>query len=156
MVVNTVLLYLLCSADSPERRSAFLVPSGELWEKSLRDAISSGAGSYLITYDRRWRYLLKSLMKGRLTYLGPSYKRVTKVIHELGFKVQSRHTLWPAASAPRVCYPHENTTIARYLQWTGMIGGGRRFVVKLGARSLLVKWSQVFYPAEALVIERHI
>lgn len=149
---------LLCPEDSvgASTECVYLIPSRNSWAKSLHKTMSSvpSGGFYLILYEKPWRRVVRGLMAGRIILRGPTYTVLSSRMQEMGFTVLVRYAIWPNAFAPRIAYPYKVSNVARYLQWAGLIGGGRVFLLKMLGRILPIAWTHVLFPAEALIVRR--
>ena len=143
-------------APAVEIENVHLVPAKEGWVEPLRRHIASATEGqfFLIVYERRWRQVVKLLMAGRIAPRGPTYSQLSRQIRQWDFSIHNRFAIWPNASEPRIAYPYKQGAVARYLQWAGLIGGGRVFGLKLLARELPVGWTRILFPAEALIVRK--
>ena len=157
--MEATLTYLLCPdlSQIAATESVYLIPAEDDWAQSVRRVIDrvSGGEFYVIVYERRWRQVVRSLMAGRISLRGPTYSQLLRHIQQLGVTVHSRFAVWPNASEPRIAYPHKDHNVARYLQWAGLIGGGRLFLLKLLGRTLPLTWTHLLFPAEVLIVRKN-
>lgn len=129
------------------------------WQSDLEAALTEAHEKewLIVAFDRLgFRSVRTILRRGRFSLRGPRERAVLKLLAQRGFSLHARYVLWPSATRPRIVH-EPSRHAARYLQRSGVLGGGRGPVTRFLARTLLLApaiwW---LTPAVALVVHREI
>jgi hypothetical protein len=122
--------YELCQLGAP----------GLGWQTVLAAAIdrTPDGGTLLLTCERGSRgAILRLLSHGRWRRVRtPRIPLLEQVLREAGFEVLARYSVWPSAATARIVLPAGSYPALRWVQRSGVLGGGgRRLVTRALARS---------------------
>jgi hypothetical protein len=138
----------------------------ELWEAGQRwQALLAGAidrvpmgGKLLLTCERGGsRAVLRLLSRGRWNRTRtPRIQLVERALRDAGFEIVARYSVWPSAHTARVVLPAGNYPALRWVQRSGVLGGGgKRLITRALARSaFFTPVSALITPAVAIVSHR--
>ena len=117
---------LLPSQDSEACHVLHLDGSEVEWRAELRKAVDSRAEWFLIAGDRAAALALLKLLPWRKHSGGVGASRATilEAVSSVGLEPISLYSVWPTAGSPRVAYPLGAKRSFRWLQRSGVIGGG--------------------------------
>jgi hypothetical protein len=107
------------------------VPAQQGWKLSLLNVATAGSVPFLLVGDAgRARSLLRLLAHGRWEkWSGPSRREVIRTAQSLGISVEHIYILWPSTDAPRVAVRLADRRAMRWVQGSGVLGGGGDWVV---------------------------
>ncbi len=149
---------LAAGSSTPVVRA--LPTAGQSWESVVADGVraAAGAGVTLIipieravartlltlAANRRWRYTPT-----------PSQAKVGAEVERLGGRVVGAYSLWPSSRTPRIAFPEGRSSLVRWAQRSGVLGGGgNRLWARSAARSrLFTPFAMYMSPGIALVVE---
>ena len=110
------------------------------WREQLRAAAGATSENdwLLVAADRSTAVRLLKIVPWRPSRSGQVRSRsaVVAAARDAGLETVATYTVWPSSGLPRVAYPVDNYRAFRWLQRTGVIGGGGgRIWARLLARS---------------------
>jgi hypothetical protein len=118
------------------------------------ERIPSG-GVLLMTCERgSHRAILRLLSSGRWRRVRtPSLRRLARVLRNAELDIEARYAVWPSADRPRVVVPADSYAAVRWIQRSGVLGGGgERLSTRMLARSrLFTPLAFLLAPAVAVV-----
>jgi hypothetical protein len=142
--------YELCELGSP----------GPGWQGVLVAAIDRVPveGTLLLTCERGGRRaILRFLSHGHWRRVPtPLISRLERTLRNAGFETLARYNVWPSAASARIVLPAGSYPALRWVQRSGVLGGGgRRLVTRALARSaLFTPLSVLLAPGVAIVARR--
>jgi hypothetical protein len=134
--------------------------AGQQWQAVLAAAIERVpvGGNLLLTCERGGsRAILQLLSRGRWRRTRtPRIPLLERALRDAGFEIVARYSVWPSAHTARVVLPAGNYPALRWVQRSGVLGGGgKRLVTRALARSaLFTPVSALITPAVAIVSHR--
>jgi hypothetical protein len=85
----------------------------------------------------------------------PSRRKLVRLVEESGVVVEALYDVWPSARSPRVVVGASGSPAFRWMQRSGILGGGRRLPVRALARSpLFTALGRIASPGIAIVARR--
>jgi hypothetical protein len=132
------------------------------WRPALTAAMETvpAEGTLLVTADRGLPQALLGLVShGRWKRKrSPALREVTALIHQSGFEICSEYVIWPSTGRPRVALRASNLRAFRWVQRSGVLGGGGdRVVARALARSaLFTPVAYLLAPRAAFVARRRL
>ena len=134
--------------------------SGPDWHAALAGSMEgvSEEGILLVTCERGGRGALLRLLSHRRWHRvrTPRISLLERALRDEGFEIVARYDVWPSARAPRVVLPGRSYPALRWVQRSGVLGGGGRRLLTRGlARSaLFTPLSVLLTPGVAIVARR--
>jgi hypothetical protein len=128
------------------------------WRLALEDGIGTAPRDrvVVVVYDRALpRAVLGALARRwRRPARTPRVGVLLRTLRRQGVEVRSRYAIWPSVTAPRVAIEAGNYRSLRWIQRSGVLGGGgRSLVLRALARSFLfTPFAFVLAPGVALVV----
>jgi hypothetical protein len=155
---------LLLSGEDPPGGTPYefceLGEAGQQWQAVLAGAIERVpvGGNLVLTCERGGSgAILRLLSRGRwrLTRT-PRIPLIERALRGAGFEIVARYSVWPSAHTARVVLPAGNYPTLRWVQRSGVLGGGgKRLVTRALARSaFFTPVSALITPAVAIVSHR--
>jgi hypothetical protein len=136
------------------------LPDGTSWTPAVTAAMEIvPPGGYLVVSADRGlpRAFLGLLTHGRWKRgTTPPLRRMRVFLQRAGFEIRGNYAIWPAAKRPRVVLRASDFRAFRWVQRSGVLGGGgHRVLVRALARSPLVTLiAYLLAPAGAIVARR--
>jgi hypothetical protein len=134
--------------------------AGPDWHPPLAGSMEAVAdeGILLVTCERGGRGALLRLLNHRRwrRVRTPRISQLERALRDGGFEIVARYDVWPSARAPRVVLPGRSYPALRWVQRSGVLGGGGRRLLTRGlARSaLFTPLSVLLTPGVAIVARR--
>jgi hypothetical protein len=121
------------------------------------ERVPSG-GVLLLTCERgSHRAILRLVSSGRWRRVRtPSLRRLARVLRNAEFDIEARYAVWPSADRPRIVVPADSYAAVRWIQRSGVLGGGgERLITRMLARSrLFTPMAFLLAPAVAIVARK--
>ncbi|MGH2817511.1 MAG: hypothetical protein ACRDJS_03495 [Actinomycetota bacterium] len=142
--------YELCELGAP----------GPGWPSALAAAIERVpvGGTLLVTCERGNRGAILGLLSHRRwrRVRTPRIPLLERALRDAGFDVVARYSVWPSARTARVVLPAGNYSALRWVQRSGVLGGGgkRLFTRALARSAFFTPVSALLTPAVAIVSHR--
>jgi hypothetical protein len=115
-------------------------------------------GVLLLTCERgSHRAILRLLSSGRWRRVRtPSLRKLARVLRNAELDIEARYAVWPSADRPRVVVPADCYAAVRWVQRSGVLGGGgQRLITRTLARSrLFTPLSFLLAPGVAVVARK--
>jgi hypothetical protein len=130
------------------------------WQTHLAASIDRvpGGGTLLLTCERGGRgAILRLLSHGRWRRVRtPRIPLLERALRDAGFDVLARYSVWPSAATARIVLPVGNYPALRWVQRSGVLGGGgKRLVTRALARSsFFTPLSALLAPGVAIIARR--
>lgn len=127
------------------------------WRLALEEAIAAvpPGGILLVTCDRAVpRAILGVLARRRLRLThAPTVRAMMHALRRPGVEVRGRYAVWPSVGAPRVALEAGSYDALRWVQRSGVLGGGGRSLPlrALARSSLFTPFAFILSPGVALV-----
>ena len=148
-----------CSSEKPIELCE-LGEAGLDWHPPLAGSMEavSDEGILLVTCERGGRGAFLRLLSHRRwrRVRTPRISQLERALRDGGFEIVARFDVWPSARAPRVVFPSRSYPALRWVQRSGVLGGGGRRLLTRGlARSaLFTPLSVLLTPGVAIVAHR--
>jgi hypothetical protein len=112
----------------------------------------------LLTCERgSHRAILRLLSSGRWRRVRtPSLRKLARVLRNAELDIEARYAVWPSADCPRVVVSADSYAAVRWVQRSGVLGGGGEgFIARTLARSrLFTPFAFLLAPAVAVVARK--
>jgi hypothetical protein len=134
--------------------------AGPDWNTALAGSMEAvpDEGILLVTCERGGRGALLRLLSHRRwrRVRTPRISQLERALRDRRFEIVARYNVWPSARAPRVVLPGRSYPALRWVQRSGVLGGGGRRLLTRGlARSaLFTPLSVLLTPGVAIVSRR--
>ena len=127
------------------------------WEELLSHSLASlTLGALVVIAERSTARSILSFLarRKRMRIDGPSPREVRAVIERSGKVVYESYDLWPSAQYPKIIFQSSPKNVRRWVQRTGILGGGgTRLWARAATRSrVFTPFVKLLTPAVALVV----